>query len=355
MTRRAVVDVTVVAVAALAAWGPFSPDTVESWYSTRIYPAIQPPLTTVSNVMPIAWLDLLGVAAIAAIVVALARVVRQSWRTRRLSHVLRLVRGLVVAAAATYLTFLLLWGMNYRRTPMGARLLVTPGAPASDAVTRLGLQAAQQLNELHDRAHATGWPEPVQDSRLRAAFDEVQGMLTDSTRAVPGRLKRTLLGQYFRWTSVDGMINPFGLEVLANPDLLSFEKPFVAAHEWAHLAGYADESEASFVGWLTCLRAGAPEQYSGWLALYWQVNSEVSQEDRARMAAALAPGPRRDIDAMVQRVRSGEWPWLRDIGWRTYDSYLKANRVEEGVRSYGVVVTLILQTQFRDGWVPVRR
>ena len=355
MTRRTVFDVTVVALAGLAAWGPFSPETIESWYSTLIYPAIQQPLTTVSNVLPIALLDVLGLTAITVIVVALARAVRQSWRTRRATPVLRLARPLVVACAVVYLAFLLLWGLNYRRTPMDDRLLVTPGAPASDAVARLGLEAAQQLNNLHRDAHAAGWPEPVQDSRLRAAFNDVQGMLTDSTRAVPGRFKRSVLGPYFRWTSVDGMINPFGLEVLANPDLLPFEKPFVAAHEWAHLAGYADESEASFVGWLTCLRAGPPEQYSGWLALYWQVSSEVSQDERARMAAALAPGPRSDIDAMVARVRRHEWPWLRDIGWRTYDSYLKANRVEEGVRSYGVVVTLILQTRFREGWVPVRR
>ena len=38
----------------------------------------------------------------------------------------------------------------------------------------------------------------------------------------------------------------------------------VAAHEWAHLAGYADESEANFVGWLTCARASDAARYSGW-------------------------------------------------------------------------------------------
>jgi hypothetical protein len=37
-----------------------------------------------------------------------------------------------------------------------------------------------------------------------------------------------------------------------------------------------------------------------------------------------------------------------------YDSYLKANRVEEGVRSYGAVVNLILRARFEDGWRPVR-
>ncbi|MBF8299870.1 MAG: hypothetical protein HW394_240, partial [Acidobacteria bacterium] len=134
-----------------------------------------------------------------------------------------------------------------------------------------------------------------------------------------------------------------------------FERPFVAAHEWSHLAGYADEGEASFVGWLACMRAAVPARYSGWLFLYWQVNDEVDDAGRARLATALGAGPRRDIEAIVERLRRGQLPWLRTAGWRVYDQYLKANRVEEGVRSYGAVVTLILRTRFEPGWMPVRR
>jgi hypothetical protein len=151
------------------------------------------------------------------------------------------------------------------------------------------------------------------------------------------------------------MINPFGLEVLANPDLLPFERPFVAAHEWAHLAGSADEAEASFVGWLACMRGDVSTQYSGWLFLYWQVRTEVDGDTRARFAEALGAGPRRDIEAVAARLRSGELPWLRTAGWQVYDQYLKANRVETGIRSYGAVVTLILRTRFEPGWTPVRR
>jgi hypothetical protein len=164
-----------------------------------------------------------------------------------------------------------------------------------------------------------------------------------------------VFGPYFRWTSVDGMVNPFGLEVLANPDLLPFERPFVAAHEWSHLAGYADEAEASFVGFLTCMRAGVPARYSGWLFMYWQVSGNVDAADRARVADALGAGPRRDIEAIAERLRRGELPWLRAAGWRVYDQYLKANRVEDGVRSYGAVVTLILRARFAPDWIPIRQ
>jgi hypothetical protein len=154
---------------------------------------------------------------------------------------------------------------------------------------------------------------------------------------------------------VDGMVNPFALEVLRNPDLLPFELPFVAAHEWAHLAGFADESEANFVGWLTCLRADARAQYSAWQYLYWQISGEVPPALRAGMRTALDEGPRRDLDAVVERVRRGQLPRLRQASWQMYDQYLRANRVEEGIRSYGEVVTLILRARFDDGWTPVRR
>jgi len=133
------------------------------------------------------------------------------------------------------------------------------------------------------------------------------------------------------------MVNPFGLEVIANPDLLPFERSFVAAHEWGHLAGYASEAEANFFGWLTCVRASPRPQYSAWFYLYWQISSEVNREERAKLSAALADGPRRDINAVIARLRGGEIPALQRASWQVYDKYLKANRVEAGVRSYGEV------------------
>jgi len=268
-----------------------------------------------------------------------------------------LLRGFVTAAAAVYLAFLLLWGLNYRRVPLTERLQLEASGPTAESVASLGEEATVQLNALHEPAHRAGWIEaPLQDEALRRGFVATQEALSDATVAAPGRLKRTVFGPYFRWTGVDGMINPFGLEVLANPDLLPFERPFVAAHEWAHLAGYAHEAEASFVGWLACMRGDASTQYSAWLFLYWQVSSEVDAQTRARLAEALAPGPRSDIEAVAARLRDGELPWLRTRGWQVYDQYLKANRVEEGIRSYGAVVTLILRARFEPGgWIPIRR
>jgi hypothetical protein len=346
--------VAVIAAAVAAALVPIPARVVEVWFSTGIYPRVQGLLTPVSNLLPVAWLDLLSLAAATWLLFTWWHAVRRDG-TPRMPRLGRAAVDTVVVAACAYLIFLGLWGLNYRRVPVGSRLALKAETPATKDVAALGHDVAIRLNGLYAPAHNAGFRElPWRNPRLRAAFASVQAELAESRPAVPGRLKRTLFGTFFRWTGVDGMINPFGLEVLANPDLLAFERPFVAGHEWAHLAGYADESEANFVGWLTCIQADPPSQYSGWLYLYWQIAGELPAAERTALSKTLTAGPRDDLAAIAARLRRGDLPALRRASWMMYDSYLKANRVEAGVRSYGEVVTLILRARFEDGWRPVR-
>jgi len=344
-----------VAAAVLLFVAPIDPSFVERWYSGRLYLQLQPYATALSNQLPFAVFDVILVSVAAAavwIVVSFVRGFRggQRWRAAGVAAVRILSVG-----ACLYLWFLGAWGLNYRRVPLIDRVELANDPPTSAVVLALGRQAVERLNELHDAAHAEPWVDPWHDGRLQEAFGVTQQFLGGSRNAIPGRLKGSIIGPYFRWASVDGMIDPFALEVLANPDLLPFEKPFVAAHEWSHLAGYADESEANFVGWLTCVRAGPGAQYSAWLFLYWEVSSVVSTVDRRALATALTAGPRADVSAVIDRVQRGQLPKLRRVSWAAYDQYLKANRVEEGVRSYDAVITLLARARFKDDWVPIRR
>lgn len=328
---------------------------VERWYSSAFYPASQHIVTSISNLTPIAFLD----CAVAAALIGLGVLWWSAFAKATAGKKRRVVRAGVITltgAVGIYILFQLVWGLNYQRVKLADKLELDRPAPSTADVVRLGDASVTRLNALHDAAHAQGWPDEAWKHRpLLDASARVQRMLGARRPAVAGRLKQSAFGVVFRWNGVDGMINPFGLEVLVNPDLLPFERPFVAAHEWAHLAGYADESEANFVGWLTTVGADAASQYSGWLYLYWQVAGELSRHDAQALAERLAAGPRRDVNAIVERLRRGEWAPLRRLSWAAYDQYLKANAVQSGVHSYGEVVTLLLMARFEDGWRPVRR
>ena len=184
------------------------------------------------------------------------------------------------------------------------------------------------MNETYAGAHEA----QSELTSLSAPFAEAQRLLGARVIAQTGEPKRSLLGLYFRWAAIDGMTDPFFLEIIVNPDVLPVERPFVVAHEWAHLAGYADESEANFVAWLTCAHGDARARYSGWLALYAHLSDALPRDERRALADLLAPGPRQDLVAINARLLRSA-PVVRRAARDVYDSYLKANRVEPASRA----------------------
>jgi hypothetical protein len=337
--------VALVLAGAVAAIVPIPPAFVERFYSTGVYPVLQRSLTSFSNRAPVALIDVLLLAGVAWLAF-LAAGVRRLFRAGPARGLWRLVVRTAVLAAALYLWFLVLWGLNYRRLPLEGKLAFDAPAVTLEGARLLASTAVLRVNALHDRAHAVGWPDDgTIDASLATAFSVVERDLGASATTVPGRPKQTLLDWYFRPAAVAGMTDPFFLETLVASDLLPFERPFVVAHEWSHLAGFADEGEANFVGWLTCVRSAEPAQYSGWLSLYTELVHNLPRRDRADVAGRLAPGPREDLRAMAERLARNVSPRVSAAGWRVYDRYLKANRIEAGTASYAQVVRLALGTQ----------
>jgi hypothetical protein len=249
------------------------------------------------------------------------------------------------AAAWLYLLFLAAWGLNYRRLPLTTRLDLDAAAVSPQGVVDLATMAVAEMNRLYPlSAEARKAANSGVDSSLEQAFADTQRLLGASTLARPGRPKHTRLDWYFRRVAIDGMTDPYFLETLVQTALLPVERPMVIAHEWGHLAGYADEGEANFIGWLTCVRASPPARYSAWLFLYSQAANGLPSPERASIAGTIAAGPRSDLLAIAHRFRSQVSPTLSAAGWRVYDGYLKANRVERGTQSYGEVVKLVLGT-----------
>jgi hypothetical protein len=342
-----------VAMAGVAAMTPLPPALVDRWYSGWLFPAIQPPVTAAANRIPFALFDVV-LAAAAIVLLLIGAGIVTSWSRGRWRALGGGLVAVLVAGACFYLWFWVLWGLNYRRTPLDDRLARVAAASQDDAVLALANRAVAEVNRLHGVAHAAGFASPPEkNAALRAAFAASLRAVGQADPVEPGRLKSSIVGPFFRWASVDGMISPFTLEVLANPDLLPFERPFVAAHEWGHLAGFGDEAEASFVGWVTCMHGDAPARYSGWLFLLWQARAEVAPAVRAQLDRGLAAGPRADMAAVAERLTRGTKPQVRRVSWAAYDSYLKANRVDEGVRSYSRVLELLARTRFDERWTPV--
>jgi hypothetical protein len=341
---KTALQLTLLLIAAGAAFFPPGSFLVERYYSTWLYPILQANLTSLSNRSPIALFD---VAIIVFILIAVG-IWTWSIRLARKKQVMRsLWRGVVATLtllAVVYLWFLASWGLNYGRPPLESTMTYDASRITPEAVRALAEYAIDRANETHAAGHVAGFP-AIGDApqALIDALHHVEKELGRPRPTVIATPKWSLLSPFYRASGVSGQLGPFFLETLLNPDLTGPERPAVLAHEWAHLAGYAPESEASFVGVLAALRAGPAAEYSAWLDLASESVNQLQPVTQRIVLQRLAQGPRDDQAAIRERLKTLVRP-VEKAAWSSYDRLLKSHGVEEGVQSYSRVIQLLIGT-----------
>jgi hypothetical protein len=264
------------------------------------------------------------------------------WWRRADVRPLPVAATIAVVAAVLWVSFLALWGWHYQVPTLEARLSLRPadvGAARGEAFAR---DTVTQLNAWHHDAHASAWPAradlpAVLAPRLASVLPPL-GVHTMPALPVP---RRTMLDWYFRAGGIDGMTNPFGLEVLLNSRVLPVELPALAAHEYAHLAGFADEADASVVAWLACQRGSTALRYSSALAVLPHLLTGLPRERQRAVIGELGAGPLADLRAIAARL-ADQRPWVHAFAWQAYDRFLRANRVGEGIARYDAVARVLI-------------
>jgi hypothetical protein len=246
-----------------------------------------------------------------------------------------------------------LWGFNYQRQPLAAKLDYDNQRLTDTALKQFKRLTVERVDAEYAQARAVDWPdENTWRNQLHESFGETIALLGHTRNIAAAKPKTSIFDFYLGSAGIAGLVNPFGFEVVMDSETLFFEKPFTLAHEWAHLAGYANESEASFVGALTCIRSrSAALRYSGWLALYQHAPWPDENDKPPRPLEEVMA----DIRAIAEKSNRRVNPAISQAQWEMYDSFLKANRVREGTLSYGLLIDLMVGARFEEGWTPARR
>ncbi len=328
---------------------------VEDVYSTGLYPHLAAWGKALTRWLPFPMLDMLLIAAAVGFPAWWIWKIRSAGAGGRGRAAGRAAFGTLTLAAALVCAFELLWGLNYQRLPLTAKLDWDAKRVTRQATLDLARTAIEHLNAEVSAARGRPMPEPAQwRAALERSFREVVrelGHRPDFSAVAP---RTSLVNPFLDAGGVDGFVNPFGYEVILDKNVLSFEKPFLLAHEWSHLAGFADESEANFIGILACLRSDLPAiRYSGWLnlSLYLPGQNRDATESWPELSAQVVS----DIAAIRERARKHLNPVVMKAQRQFYDRFLKANRVPAGIGSYGLVTSLMVGTRFEANWRPGMR
>jgi hypothetical protein len=150
---------------------------------------------------------------------------------------------------------------------------------------------------------------------------------------------------------ITGIYSPFTMEAHVNVHVPHYHIPAIMIHELVHFRGIMREDEANFIAWLVSIYSDDIDfMYSGAMLAFVYTISQIhaaSPEDWQRIMHGLSEGVRVDLAANRDYWRQFEGP-LAEISAAANDTYLRANRQEDGVASYGRMVDLLL-AYFRAG------
>ncbi|MCL2031566.1 MAG: DUF3810 domain-containing protein [Oscillospiraceae bacterium] len=259
---------------------------------------------------------------------------------------------LLTVLCAALFWFTAAWGLQYRAPPLEERLGLEVGHYTEE-------QLADTARFLLEQANAAA---PLvrrgESGAMEAGFAELARMTVAAVEklgredpvfagGLVTRPKRVTGAVWMDYLYIAGIYSPFTGESNVNPNMAAAFLPETMAHEMAHRLGFAPENDAGFVAFLACIGADDPElRYSAALAAFHQCAGQIEDPAlRAGLWAELTPYYRLEVERQAE-TKEYIVPAIAEItgpiGSAANDSYLKALGQEDGVRSYGRVVDLLI-------------
>lgn len=320
-----------------------------SYYYPSFYRSFYPFWTGLFGYIPFSVGDILYLVLALLLVWTLILGIRclflgQKWRA------VRIFSRLIFSLGTFYLLFHVLWAFNYYKPGITGQFEFSEKNPEelkiiADDLFKKALTDRETVKENKAGVFDFGRKEfyNAVPKRLDPA-DNLQLYYT----LLPSRSfkKYSLFSLPMRYFGVAGYYNPFTAEAQITRLIPDTSKPFSMAHEQAHQMGYATESEANFIGFLSCIQSGNKAlNYSGNYKALKYVLNEIYPYDSVYVIQKLdsfSPGMQRDRTA--EKAYHQRYSGIADESFSAMNNaYLKANNQKEGIESYNRFVDLLVE------------
>ena len=290
---------------------------------------------------------LIAVAAVIFWATGLIRALVQ--RSRRGETIYRYLLGALCAALTIWAGFCLLWGVNYHTDTFQDRSGIVARQGTVEELTALTAHFSEGVSRAASEV-------PRDENGLfcadrRAILDSAVSVYESGWEEFPSLQIRSVRPKEFvcskAMSAMDftGFYWPFTGEANVNMDSPAAFLPSTAIHEMAHQRQIASEQECNFVAIAVCIGSEDPlYRYSGWLMGYVHVSNALYRVDREawqRFREGLPDTVRADIQCNNDYWNAAHTSFT-DTAQSVYDSFIKTNGDPNGVRSYGMVVDLLL-------------
>ena len=336
----------------LARVSAYRPDLLEKYYSSSINKSFISILSRFTGLLPISVGEVLFFVLI-AFLAYLVLMTLVGIFTRNLP---KRLYNTAVFLALVYTAFVSFWGLNYSRISIremaGLSDTEYTAKELYDVTLELAeIAGAERLDvdiDENGRMTITGDAASVIE-RAASGYDDAW---IDELKGDYGDAKPILLSGPMLYTGITGIYIPFTGEANVNIAVHDLLLPATVLHEMAHQRGIAYEDEANFAAFMVSRsHPDADFRYSGaMLALISSMNAlaRADSELYDKLISSIPKDILGDIEEYGEFWKQYEGK-TEEISEKINDTYLKGNGQEDGVRSYGMMVDLLLQQYYQKG------
>jgi hypothetical protein len=322
------------------------------FYAVEIYPIFAETISSLSSKISVSAAEIIIILLAVLLVIYTLSMIVNSVKHKTADFFKQYAANILSVASVLYFLFVLFCGINYSRYEFTfysgleiresskEELLVLCETLINDANNyRSGLTTGENNTaELFDQNYyGTA-------QRARDSFDNIAKKYSVLKGNYPAP-KPVKMSRAMSYTNITGVFFPYTFEANVNVDIPPYQIPATMLHELVHLRGFMREDEANFISYLSCINSDFEDfAYSGtMLALTYSMNALYAEDPDAY--AILR-------DTYSQEVRNDmiySWNYWKNFDTKVAevsnninDAYLKANNQEDGVKSYGRMVDLLL-------------
>lgn len=319
----------------------YFPRLVETYYSNLLYPAIAFLLRSSSSIFQFAIGDFLYAILVIFVVVQLIIFIGKKNKYKLTYQ--RFGLGVLNFLLLIYISFKLLWGLNYNRPAINHQLEISNQHYQKEELLKLNSFMLNKLELL-----STSRSERATNLHtLSDLSDQATADYADLAKAQPfftykkPSVKRVISTWLTSKTGIEGYFTPLSGEANVNTILPAFVLPFTVCHEIAHQLGVAKEDEANLVGYLAAIKSTDPQfQYSAYYNMLQYVLFEIRMkypEDYNLIITQVPENIKQDFKTEREFWAKYNGP-MADYMSKTFDQILKLNNQEKGIASYQDIV-----------------
>jgi hypothetical protein len=353
--KKGILFLTLILLVVLIRWYSSNFQRVEDGYATIVYPKISTFFRAILGWLPFSVGDILYGLLGLWLLIKLIKGVRNlfqrktSWKGVGKSF----AKGVIILLAV-YVSFNLLWGINYSRKGIAYQLKIEKDTVTTADVIKLNEFLVNKVNKtkLSLLIGKQDYPTNKQlFKRVEAAYQNLDSIYS-FLQYSPKSIKSSMWGWLGNYLGFTGYYNPFTGEAQVNTTIPKFIQPFTTLHEVGHQLGYAKENEANFVGFLAGIHsADTLLQYSTYLDMFLYCNRNLYLLDTAaakNFGKALIPQVKEDLKEWRKFNESHKSFAEPIIRWG-YSHYLKRNNQPLGMRSYDAVTNFLVLYYKKEG------